>query len=319
MDRCRVALTDWPARFCLFFPRGSGTLGTSSPGDGHDKDFFLAAVMRVTVRHEGEGFIAQSVVSNEGFRPASTPVILKGILHVITRGNDDLRLFKASFHDIIPILVFKCTVNVLKRQTKCKNNRRNLFFFPDNIKRKLRRRPIWGRGIIRKKKSYKKEAEDDDDPEEEEEEAAEDSVAMVQDESSCDTMEPDKQPLQANGHVLSTEEENSCEPTATRDSPGEEEETDRAVSVGASVGKGSAAPVLQECVNGNESMDSIDSAKETEGGGKEVTAGLGSVTGGEVEPKPDEREESSAPECNAEESETMCDTDHEKEGTSCFA
>ncbi|XP_056619709.1 ATPase family AAA domain-containing protein 2B isoform X2 [Triplophysa dalaica] len=189
----------------------------------------------------------------------------------------------------------------------------------NNIKRKLRRRPIWGRGIIRKKKSYKKEeAEDDDEPEEEE--GAEDSVAMVQDESSCDTMEPDKQPLQANGHVLSTEEENSCEPTTSRDSPGEEE-ADRALSLGATTGEGSAAPILQECVNGNESMDSIDSGKETEGGGKEVTAGLGSVIGGPVEHEPAEHEESSGPECNAEENETlevetMCDTDHEKEGSS---
>lgn len=40
VDRCRVALTDWPTRFYLFFPRGSGTLGTSSPGAGHDSDFF---------------------------------------------------------------------------------------------------------------------------------------------------------------------------------------------------------------------------------------------------------------------------------------
>ncbi|KAA0708308.1 ATPase family AAA domain-containing protein 2B [Triplophysa tibetana] len=189
----------------------------------------------------------------------------------------------------------------------------------DNIKRKLRRRPIWGRGIIRKKKSYKKEeAEDDDEPEEEE--GAEDSVAMVQDESSCDTMEPDKQPLQANGHVLSTEEENSCEPTASRDSPGEEE-ADRALSVGATTGEGSAAPVLKECVNGNESMDSIDSGKGTEGGGKEVAAGLGSVTGDAVEHEPAEHEETSGPECIAEENETleeetMCDTDHEKEGSS---
>uniref|UniRef100_A0A673J439 ATPase family AAA domain-containing protein 2 n=1 Tax=Sinocyclocheilus rhinocerous TaxID=307959 RepID=A0A673J439_9TELE len=107
----------------------------------------------------------------------------------------------------------------------------NLFLSSDNIKRKLRRRPIWGRGIIRKKKSYKKEeAEEDDEPEEEEGE--DDSAAMVQgdacltqDESSCDAMElhPDKQPLQANGHILSTEEENSSEPTATQDPQGEKE------------------------------------------------------------------------------------------------
>uniref|UniRef100_A0A671P2K3 ATPase family AAA domain-containing protein 2 n=1 Tax=Sinocyclocheilus anshuiensis TaxID=1608454 RepID=A0A671P2K3_9TELE len=103
-----------------------------------------------------------------------------------------------------------------------------IFVSSDNIKRKLRRRPIWGRGIIRKKKSYKKEEDD----ELEEEEGAENSAAAVQgdacltqDESSCDAMElhPDKQPLQANGHVLSTEEENSSEPTATRDPQGEKE------------------------------------------------------------------------------------------------
>lgn len=183
------------------------------------------------------------------------------------------------------------------------------------MKRKLRRRPIWGRGIIRKKKSCKKEEAEDDD-EHDEEEGAEDSVAMAHDdESSCDTMEPDKQPLQANGHVLSTEEENSCEPTATRDSPGEEEAD--------SAGKGSAPPVLHQCVNGNESMDSIDSGKETEGGGKEVTAGLGSVTGGALELKPAEHEETSVPECNAENEtlavEAVCDSDHENEGTTCFA
>lgn len=114
MDRCRVELTDWPTRFCLFFSPWFWNAGTSSPATVTTTIFSLAAV---TARHEGEGFIVQSVVSNEGFRPASTLVILEGILHVITGGSDDLKLFKceASFRDIILILVFKrsATVNVL--------------------------------------------------------------------------------------------------------------------------------------------------------------------------------------------------------------
>lgn len=194
----------------------------------------------------------------------------------------------------------------------------------DNIKRKLRRRPIWGRGIIRKKKSYKKEeAEEDDEPDEEE--GAEDSAAMLQgdacltqDESSCDAMElhPDKQPLQANGHVLSTEEENSCEPTATQDPQGEEEAietpSDEAPS-GKKPSEALTAPAPQECVNGNESMDSVYSDaldKETEVDSIKIDA---------LKEKRAEHKEPSAPECNAEENvatteETVSDGDHEKEG-----
>uniref|UniRef100_A0A671P2N4 ATPase family AAA domain-containing protein 2 n=1 Tax=Sinocyclocheilus anshuiensis TaxID=1608454 RepID=A0A671P2N4_9TELE len=169
-----------------------------------------------------------------------------------------------------------------------------IFVSSDNIKRKLRRRPIWGRGIIRKKKSYKKEEDD----ELEEEEGAENSAAAVQgdacltqDESSCDAMElhPDKQPLQANGHVLSTEEENSSEPT--------EAET---------------VPAPQQCVNGNESMDSVYSEaldKETE---------VDSIKKYALEV---EHKEPSAPECNAKENATSAegmasDGDHETEGSS---
>uniref|UniRef100_A0A673JA00 ATPase family AAA domain-containing protein 2 n=1 Tax=Sinocyclocheilus rhinocerous TaxID=307959 RepID=A0A673JA00_9TELE len=174
----------------------------------------------------------------------------------------------------------------------------NLFLSSDNIKRKLRRRPIWGRGIIRKKKSYKKEeAEEDDEPEEEEGE--DDSAAMVQgdacltqDESSCDAMElhPDKQPLQANGHILSTEEENSSEPTATQDPQGEKEPI-KALSEEASSSKeATSVPAPQECVNGNESMDSVYSEaldKETE---------VDSINKDALEA---EHKEPSAPECNA--------------------
>ncbi|XP_076016241.1 ATPase family AAA domain-containing protein 2B isoform X2 [Genypterus blacodes] len=91
-------------------------------------------------------------------------------------------------------------------------------------KRKVRRRPPWGRGIIRKKKNYKKgieeeeeepEEEPDDEPEEEPEAEAEaagpsDTCLTQDEESSCDNMGP-----QPNGHhapVSSTEEESSNGP-----------------------------------------------------------------------------------------------------------
>uniref|UniRef100_A0A8C2EVA3 ATPase family AAA domain-containing protein 2 n=1 Tax=Cyprinus carpio TaxID=7962 RepID=A0A8C2EVA3_CYPCA len=186
------------------------------------------------------------------------------------------------------------------------------------IKRKLRRRPIWGRGIIRKKKSYKKEEAEEDDEPEEEEEGADDSVAMVQgdtcltqDESSCDAMElhPDKQPLQANGHILSTEEENSSEPTANQDPQGEKEPIKAPSEEASSSKEATTVPAPQECVNGNESMDSVYSEaldKETE---------VGSINKDALEA---EHKEPSAPECNAEENVTSAegtasDGDHETE------
>uniref|UniRef100_A0A8C1IXG5 ATPase family AAA domain-containing protein 2 n=1 Tax=Cyprinus carpio TaxID=7962 RepID=A0A8C1IXG5_CYPCA len=165
--------------------------------------------------------------------------------------------------------------------------------------RKLRRRPIWGRGIIRKKKSYKKEEAEEDDEPEEEEEGADDSAAMVQgdtcltqDESSCDAMElhPDKQPLQANGHILSTEEENSSEPTANQDPQGEKEPIKAPSEEASSSKEATTVPAPQECVNGNESMDSVYSEaldKETE---------VGSINKDALEA---EHKEPSAPECNA--------------------
>uniref|UniRef100_A0A8C1GWT3 ATPase family AAA domain-containing protein 2 n=1 Tax=Cyprinus carpio TaxID=7962 RepID=A0A8C1GWT3_CYPCA len=190
----------------------------------------------------------------------------------------------------------------------------------NNIKRKLRRRPIWGRGIIRKKKSYKKEEAEEDD-ELEEEEGADDSAAMVQgdacltqDESSCDAMElhPDKQPLQANGHILSTEEENSSEPTATQDPQGEKEPIKAPSEEASSSKEAETVPTPQECVNGNESMDSLYSEaldKETE---------LDSIKKDALEV---EHKEPSAPECNAKENATaaegmVSDGDHETEGSS---
>uniref|UniRef100_A0A4W5PQQ5 ATPase family AAA domain-containing protein 2 n=1 Tax=Hucho hucho TaxID=62062 RepID=A0A4W5PQQ5_9TELE len=80
--------------------------------------------------------------------------------------------------------------------------------------RKTRRRPSWGRGIIRKKKNYKKgmEEEEDEGAEPEPEMAGPSDSCLTQDEeSSCDTMDP-----QPNGHhthphtqSISTEEEHS--------------------------------------------------------------------------------------------------------------
>uniref|UniRef100_A0A7N6B3C4 ATPase family AAA domain-containing protein 2 n=1 Tax=Anabas testudineus TaxID=64144 RepID=A0A7N6B3C4_ANATE len=82
-------------------------------------------------------------------------------------------------------------------------------------KRKIRRRPSWGRGIIRKKKNYKKGTEDEEEEHEAEVEAAgpSDSCLTQDEESSCDTMGP-----QPNGHhpqAPSTEEESSNEPRVT--------------------------------------------------------------------------------------------------------
>lgn len=191
----------------------------------------------------------------------------------------------------------------------------NLYHFPvfrlDHIKRKIRRRPSWGRGIIRKKKNYKKGTEEEEEEEEPEVEAAgpSDSCLTQDEESSCDTMGP-----QTNGHVPSTEEESSNEPpvalhgeppntSGSRKEPASKEEEpkakevecdvrekpsqphclgdssqskadrdnqDKQADVQPSTGR-SSHPEAQskhsdgllvpqvDCVNGNESMDSVDS------------------------------------------------------------
>lgn len=80
--------------------------------------------------------------------------------------------------------------------------------FTDHIKKKNRRRPSWGRGIIRKKKSYKKGTGEEEEPEAEVEVTGPSDSCLTQDEeSSCDTSGP-----QTNGHLPSTEEESSNEP-----------------------------------------------------------------------------------------------------------
>ncbi|CAK6962672.1 ATPase family AAA domain-containing protein 2B [Scomber scombrus] len=82
----------------------------------------------------------------------------------------------------------------------------------NHIKRKVRRRPSWGRGIIRKKKIYKKGTEEEEDePEAEAETAGPSDSCLTQDEeSSCDTTGP--QPNGHHPHAPSTEEESSNEP-----------------------------------------------------------------------------------------------------------
>lgn len=84
----------------------------------------------------------------------------------------------------------------------------SFLFFIDHIKKKNRRRPSWGRGIIRKKKSYKKGTGEEEEPEAEVEVTGPSDSCLTQDEeSSCDTSGP-----QTNGHLPSTEEESSNEP-----------------------------------------------------------------------------------------------------------
>ncbi|XP_030627086.1 ATPase family AAA domain-containing protein 2B isoform X1 [Chanos chanos] len=178
----------------------------------------------------------------------------------------------------------------------------------NNMRRKVRRRPSWGRGIIRKKKSYKKEeAEEEEDHEDggEGEEGAEDSAtvglgdsSLTQDESSCDTMDtlPHKQAPQPNGHVVSTEEENSSEPPSTQDPQDREEGKTTSPEEPHKEEKDctSATSGPQDCVNGNESMDSEDSETNRDGGGTEAHDAK--------ERNPGDYGEPATPECSTKES-----------------
>uniref|UniRef100_A0A8K9XY95 ATPase family AAA domain-containing protein 2 n=1 Tax=Oncorhynchus mykiss TaxID=8022 RepID=A0A8K9XY95_ONCMY len=194
----------------------------------------------------------------------------------------------------------------------------------NHIKRKARRRPSWGRGIIRKKKNYKKgtEEEEDEGAEPKPETAVPSDSCLTQDEeSSCDTMDP-----QPNGHHthphtygISTEEESSNEaPRGQRTETGpKEDETptteDQAKSTSTdkdpqsksesycknkepqaqeiqSKGEGSsskdegsqAESENPQCVNGNESMDSLDSQAHKSSETEWPTAVEGEASEGEV-------------------------------------
>uniref|UniRef100_A0A8C7R3C1 ATPase family AAA domain-containing protein 2 n=1 Tax=Oncorhynchus mykiss TaxID=8022 RepID=A0A8C7R3C1_ONCMY len=148
----------------------------------------------------------------------------------------------------------------------------------NHIKRKARRRPSWGRGIIRKKKNYKKgtEEEEDEGAEPKPETAVPSDSCLTQDEeSSCDTMDP-----QPNGHHthphtygISTEEESSNE--APRDDE-VQSKTEQQSSFP------TPATVPRECVNGNESMDSLDSQAHKSSETEWPTAVEGEASEGEV-------------------------------------
>ncbi|XP_066560236.1 ATPase family AAA domain-containing protein 2B isoform X2 [Amia ocellicauda] len=153
----------------------------------------------------------------------------------------------------------------------------------NHIKRKARRRPSWGRGIIRKKKSYlKKEGEEgggeaggedseaadcgdlDAGPDAPEDVVGEDvaDASLTHDESSCDALElpaENGEAIQQNGHLASTEEESSNEPPVPCTAkphvwPKEEEAASEKLPVP------KLSPLKgQECMNGDESLDSLDS------------------------------------------------------------
>uniref|UniRef100_A0A8C5I375 ATPase family AAA domain-containing protein 2 n=1 Tax=Gouania willdenowi TaxID=441366 RepID=A0A8C5I375_GOUWI len=179
--------------------------------------------------------------------------------------------------------------------------KRVFFFSPliDYVKRKVRRKPYWVRGIIRKKKYYKKETEEEEEEAEPEVEAAamNDSFLTQDEESSWDTTDP-----QLNGHhphALSTEEESSNEPPvvtcAKLGDAGEAREQSKpkvaesksmkehnaplcvdgssppSKKVGSKLELADCQPLSEtskpteshpvsqvDCVNGNESMDSLD-------------------------------------------------------------
>uniref|UniRef100_A0A667ZP81 ATPase family AAA domain-containing protein 2 n=1 Tax=Myripristis murdjan TaxID=586833 RepID=A0A667ZP81_9TELE len=118
----------------------------------------------------------------------------------------------------------------------------------NHLKRKVRRRPPWGRGIIRKKKSYKKGTEEEEEEPEVEAAGPSDSCLTQDEESSCDTM--GSQPNGHHPHAPSTEEESSNEPPVV--APANPAEIKEAPE---------EPPVIErsECVNGDESMDSLDS------------------------------------------------------------
>lgn len=172
---------------------------------------------------------------------------------------------------------------------------------PNHIKRKIRRRPSWGRGIIRRRKSYKKETEAEEEEEHDEAEGEavgpSDSCMTQDEESSCDTMGP--QPNGHHPHVPSTEEESSNEPleedasakeTESKTTPkstethfidGQNGADGQTGTDGQTGVDGDNQPLIEisefsdseaqpkliegllmsqvECVNGNESMDSLDS------------------------------------------------------------
>ncbi|CAL8313378.1 unnamed protein product [Lota lota] len=162
----------------------------------------------------------------------------------------------------------------------------------DHLKRKVRRRPFWGRGIIRKKKSYKKGVEEEEEEPEGDTTGPCDSCLTLDEESSCDTMLPQPNGHHAPSHGPSTEEESSNEPPSIVDGPHSEQAEQRAqpkhetdaVSLGAEAkDKEDRGTSGVECVNGDESMDSLDSSSPTKSCGEGETTAQ-DVAEGSAEP-----------------------------------
>lgn len=119
-------------------------------------------------------------------------------------------------------------------------------------------------------------------------------------------MEPqsDKPIPQPNGYALSTEEENSSEATATQD-PQSQDKANTATLKNPPCGEGKEATVHsdpQECVNGDESLDSIDSE-------------INEKESGSSEKEVDVVRECKANDCTPAADGAASDGVHEKEGT----
>lgn len=236
----------------------------------------------------------------------------------------------------------------------------------------MRRRPSWGRGIIRKKKIYKKGTEEEDEgPEAEVETAGPSDSCLTQDEeSSCDTTGP--QPNGHHPHVSSTEEESSNEPpveppraSEAREEPTskEDEPTDEGESVNkeklhchgdsshsmadgdSQVQQTDLRPAIDtsecsdveahpkhtglllpqvDCVNGNESMDSLDSQslKNSTDAEKRTPRGTSEHSARTVQEEHGDRSERKPtqehpPENGGTAAESV-EEDEEKEGTVCY-
>ncbi|XP_054618114.1 ATPase family AAA domain-containing protein 2B isoform X2 [Dunckerocampus dactyliophorus] len=127
---------------------------------------------------------------------------------------------------------------------------------PNHIKKKIRRRPSWGRGIIRKKKNYKKGTEEEEEEPEAETEAAgpSDLCLTLDEESSSDAAGP--QPNGHHPHVSSMEEESSNEPPvgpARRETTSKDEES----KAEGSKSRNAEKPTLLHCL-GNSSQSDAD-------------------------------------------------------------
>ncbi|KAG2468111.1 ATD2B protein, partial [Polypterus senegalus] len=173
----------------------------------------------------------------------------------------------------------------------------------DHIRRKVRRRPQWGRGIIRRRKYYlKKEGTEGEDSEPAEfgelegttdchddtleEETAD--LSLTHDESSCDALElgrvlhSQNGPIaHQNGHLPSTEEESSNEPPVSSGNIESIKEDTLSRKPSAS---NSSHPKREDCINGDSSLDSLysdvsrKSVEERELNSKEQSVELCSIT-----------------------------------------